>query len=210
MIINNKDNTERIDDNIKPKFITKGYKKLMRYEDVFDEEGKYYIDENNIQLFKNLAEIVVYRHFRNYINDKLDKEELEQVALTSMLDRLHEGRFDPTKGIIKNYLYTAARNGVTNYVYHFKNNNKEVISDTLPEAIHIDNSITTITKTTIDDFYKSINPIYHISVNDLACKLYLEGFPINKSLFTGEPVRTRSYKLQKVYIKFLNFYKNTL
>ena len=206
----NNDNKDFINDEIKPKFITKGFKKFPRYDDIYDENGTYYIDENNIQLLRNLAEVVCYKHFRNYYSDSLDKEELNEVALYSMIERLAEGKFDPTKGILKNYLYTAARNGVTNYVYHFKNNNKEVISDTLPESISIQNSITTITRTIIDDFYKSINHRYHVPINDLAWKLYKEGFPINNTLITSNTVETCDYKLQKVYIKFLNFYKNII
>ena len=44
-----------IDDNIKPKFITKGFKKFPKYQDIYDEEGNYHIDETNIFLLKNIA-----------------------------------------------------------------------------------------------------------------------------------------------------------
>ena len=188
-----------------PKFITDGFKRFPKYEEIFpNDDGIFVLDASNIEAITNLATIVVNKHFRNY--DEFD--ELVQVGIVNIVDKLNEGGFDKTKGSLKNYLYTAARNGCTNYVYHFKNNKKEVIADTMPDGIHTHLDLPIVDSIVLKQFFSKLHKAYLVPIDIFANYLYQKGFPVSRDCLTQVDIVYSKYKLEKTFIKFIKYYKN--
>lgn len=80
---------------------------------IFYPNGELVLEEVQIHHLKSLADIVYHTHF--YINYEL-KEDLLQIGLLKALALLRQGHFDPSKGALKNYLYTGMRNVMKAYV----------------------------------------------------------------------------------------------
>lgn len=173
-------------------------KRFPKYEELYPN-GELVLDKFNIQNITNLAHIVVQKHFKNY--DEL--EELTQVGVCSILNSLNEGKFDPSKGSIKNYLYTSIRNGCTNYLYHYKNAKKEVIVDEHTDGAYVDNDLHTIDDRIIVEFFEQCEDIYKVPLDQFKWHLSTLGLPtgIIKPNDIGDV-----YKLNKCFIKFIKYY----
>lgn len=178
--------------------------RFPKYKELFpdDCEGPV-LDDRNIEAITNLSQVVVNRHFRSYE----DFDEFVQLGVCAVINTLSEGKYDKDKGSLKNYLYTAIRNACTNYVHHNKNFGREVISDTLPENSITDFDLLVVNNSVIDRFFKSVPEPYHVDAKTFLAYLKYKGFPIDADL-TGVVIEEDSYKLNKVFIKFISYYRN--
>lgn len=137
-------------------------KKLKRFPKIdelldYDEESNTYEviwNDRNIQAITNIVKTVVNKHF---MNPEMYDEYISH-ALTKVVDVLISGEFDyknyGTTSGLKNFLYTCARNSLTDYTYHFKNSKKEVFYDSIPESIERDSFLPSLTEHDIDKYLK--------------------------------------------------------
>lgn len=88
--------------------------KLMAYEKFYDIDGNLNITPEGYDDLKSLADIVWHKHF--YLNRDV-KEDLIQASILAAIDKLKSGQFDPSKGQLKNFLYTLMRNTQKNFTY---------------------------------------------------------------------------------------------
>ena len=135
-------------------------KRLKRFPKIhelldYDEETKTYTviwNERNLDAIKNIVKTVTNKHF---MNPNMYEEYISH-ALVKVVDVLISGEFDyenygTTVGL-KNFLYTCARNSLTDYSYHYVNPNKEVFYEAQPESIEYDKPPATLTSRDIDNF----------------------------------------------------------
>ena len=125
-------------------------KRFPKVDELF-QDGDLVLDEVNLQHLENLVTVVVNKHFKNYH----ENEELCALGMATVVEVLKLGEFDPEKGSLKNFLYTSIRNACTNYLYHFKNSNKEIVSDeALPEGQFVCDVIPIVDEDIISRFLK--------------------------------------------------------
>ena len=87
---------------------------LSRYQNILQTD----IGSDTVAQLEHLAEIVCNKHYA-YLSP-LEREELRQQALLKALVIIEQGTFDPTRSSLKNYLYSAMRNEMSNIVYKKK------------------------------------------------------------------------------------------
>lgn len=181
--------------------------RFPKYKELFpNDDGVFVLDRCNIETITNLSKVVVNKHFRAYD----DFDELVQLGVCSVVDTLNDGKYDKDKGSIKNYLYTSIRNSCTNYIHHNKNFSREVVSDTLPEPLINEMGDLSVSMDLINRYYKYVDTHYTSSITEVEFASYLKhkGFPIDSSILCHRIVDIDAYKYNKLFIKFINFYKD--
>lgn len=94
-------------------------KKLLYYEDVYDEEGEPYISDKVTDEIQKLSEIVCNNHF-GYV-DYHDREDIIVEGILKALEMIYSKKFDPDYGApLRNFIYTGMRNEMKNYLYRKK------------------------------------------------------------------------------------------
>lgn len=94
-------------------------KKLLYYDDVYDEDGEPQFTDKVIDELQQLSEIVCNNHF-GYVGYH-DREDLISEGKRKALELILSKRFDPSYGSpLRNFIYTGMRNEMTNYLYSKK------------------------------------------------------------------------------------------
>lgn len=75
------------------------------------------LSPRNIELLTNLATVIFNKHYHTY---DVDKEDMIQDSIIKAIELLSQGKFDPTRSCIKNYLYTGMRNVQGHFVHKFR------------------------------------------------------------------------------------------
>ena len=197
-------------------------KKLKRFPKInelldYDEETKTYTviwNERNLQAITNIVKTVTNKHFMN----PNFYEEYISHALVKVVDVLISGEFDyenygTTVGL-KNFLYTCARNSLTDYSYHYVNPNKEVFYEAQPESIEYDKPPTILTTKDIDRFLKYYHDRFYLvstsfTREELAFMLKSMGYECEASHCI--PREGLEYELEKCLSQFSKWYfKNNI
>ena len=92
---------------------------LLKYEDVYDEEGNPVFDEQVTEEIQELAEIVYNNHYT--YKKGYDREDLIMEGIRKGIEMIKSGRYNPDYGApLRNFIYTGMRNEMTNYLYSKK------------------------------------------------------------------------------------------
>ena len=176
-----------------------GLKRFPIYSEVYPD-GKLDLNSYNLEALENLVNVVVNKHFSHYN----ELEDLVSVGLLKCIELLEVNAFDPVKypakSALKNFLYTGIRNEVGNYIYHNKNNKKEVVTDIVPINAFdmMDRSLSI--NNLLDKFIKKHN----LDVNTFTYYLKCVGLPIKSSVHSLEGVNEYAYN--KYAIMFIHEY----
>jgi hypothetical protein len=197
-------------------------KKLKRFPKInellnYDEEtGTYEViwNDYNIQAITNIVKTVVNKHYKN---PSMTDEYISH-ALTKVVDVLMSGEFDyknyGTTAGLKNFLYTCARNSLTDYTYHFVNPNKEVFYDTTPESTDTNIYHPVLSQGDVlayIEYFKNRFPLVNIDFNPSEFVFLVKalGFEVNAPI--KKPLPEHEYVLEKCLSIFPRWYfKNKL
>lgn len=179
-----------------------GLKRFPTYEELF-QDGKLVLDEANLKYIMNLVEVVRNKHFDLYPQYK---EEFLSVGLEKVLKVLNMDIFDPSKGSLKNFLYTGIRNEMGNFLYHRK---KDVVTDTLPVEVVRATDVESITMHDLVLFKKTLPSRlqYGLCLDDLYEYITILGLPTNK---ITKKTLSYDYRLNKISILFIKYYFDNL
>ena len=165
--------------------------------------------QRNIDAITNIVKIVVNKHFSN----SGMQDEYISHALTKVVDVLISNEFDyknygTTTGL-KNFLYTVARNSLTDYTYHYANPNKECFYDAIPESTDVSKVDIEFTEADIDKYlkyYKRKFPLLNIDFDkaELVFLIKAMGFPVKARYATPKP--GHEYALEKCLALFPKYY----
>lgn len=114
--------------------------RICRNEEFFPE-----ITDRGVQDMYQLLEIVYNTHY-SYVRDEYLIEDMRGSALVKMIEFVKSGTFDPTRGSLKNCLYTCCRNEMKNVIYrHSKDSPVDDEVMAINEAPAITVSLSSIT-----------------------------------------------------------------
>lgn len=174
------------------------YKRFPTYEELYPN-GVLLLNEYNLEALNNLVSVVIIKYFKGYS----ELEEYQSVGLLKAIELLKSNSFDPSKysskQALKNYLFTGIRNSISNYLYHYSNSDKEVVSDNIYEGEYCVDKVV-IDRGLILKFIKSSG--FNIDLETLCSYLSYLGLPIkSKKVF-----KDNEYKYQKYAILFIKYY----
>lgn len=116
------------------------------------------------------------KYFSNYN----DKEEFVSIGISKIIEILKLDLFDPINypkdTAFKNFLFTSVRNVLSNHIYHYYNNNKELLSEVIPDIIEARDTVSLISVKIIKEFVNK--SIFNIDFNTFYSFLLYLGFPI--------------------------------
>ena len=197
-------------------------KKLRRFPKInelldYNEDTETYSviwNDYNIKAISNIVKTVVNKHYKN----SNMQDEYESHALARVIDVLMSGEFDyknyGTTSGLKNFLYTCARNSLTDYTYHYVNPKKEVFYDTMPESTDTDIYHPVLSTSDIEDYltyYKNKFSLVDFTFNssEFAFLVKALGFEANAPI--SVPKKENEYHLEKCLSLFPKWYfKNKL
>ena len=192
----------------------KRFPKIQELLDYDEETNTYEViwTQRNIDAITNIVKIVVQKHFAK-INTSL-YDELVSHALTRVVDVLISNEFDyknygTTVGL-KNFLYTVARNSLTDYTYHYSNPKKECFYDAIPDSVYRENNLPIFSENDVDKyldyFYKRFPTVPKVEKSELVFLIKAMGFDINAKATI--PTQGNEYNLEKALSLFPKYYIN--
>ena len=78
-------------------------------------------EQSMYDFVENIVTVVFYKYF-NYVTNEQTKQDLFQEGYLKAYELLNNGNYDPSMSL-RNFIYTGARNTMTNYMYHNKKEN---------------------------------------------------------------------------------------
>ena len=153
-------------------------KRFPKYKELY-KDGVLLLNSYNLESLTNLVEVVVNKYFSSYNN----KEEFVSIGISKTIEILKLNLFDPINypqpQAFKNFLFTSVRNALSNHVYHYYNNNKELLSEVIPDISIAEESVSLISIKTLKEFVNKSN--FNINFNTFYSYLLYLGFPIEYS-----------------------------
>ena len=153
-------------------------KRFPKYKELY-KDGVLLLNSYNLESLTNLVEVVVNKYFSSYNN----REEFVSIGLSKVIEILKLDLFDPVhypkESAFKNFLFTSVRNALSNHVYHYYNNNKELLSEVIPDISEAEEVVSLISIKTLKDFVNT--SIFNIDFNMFYSYLLYLGFPIEYS-----------------------------
>ena len=153
-------------------------KRFPKHKELY-KDGVLLLNSYNLEALKNLVEVVVNKYFSSYNN----KEEFVSIGLSKVIEILKLDLFDPISypqpQAFKNFLFTSVRNALSNHIYHYYNNNKELLSEVIPDISEAEESVSLISIKTLKDFVNE--SIFNIDFNTFYSYLLYLGYPLEYS-----------------------------
>ena len=150
-------------------------KRFPKYKELY-KDGVLLLNSYNLESLTNLVEVVVNKYFSTYN----DKEEFVSIGLSKVIEILKLDLFDPINypqpQAFKNFLFTSVRNVLSNHIYHYYNNNKELLSEVIPDISEAEESVSLISIKTLKEFVNK--SIFNIDFNTFYSYLLFCGYPV--------------------------------
>ena len=184
-------------------------KRFPKYKELY-KDGVLLLNSYNLESLTNLVEVVVNKYFSSYNNNR---EEFVSIGLSKVIEILKLDLFDPVhypkESAFKNFLFTSVRNALSNHVYHYYNNNKELLSEVMPDISEAEEVVSLISIKTLKEFVNT--SIFNIDFNTFYSYLLYLGYPIEycrDNIISLADINESFYN--KITCLFIHNYFNTL